>query len=166
MAKVSQREGVFMAVMAFCSDNGISFDQGKEAFQPTSDGRKTIVEMVTNAMAAGEIELSEEARAKYDTPAKLKSYCNGLVSNWLRKDKRLNGGVKYEAKNPGSRAGSGDEVIRELRKLLKITKDESHRAAIEAEIDKRLEVIRAEKGTTVTIDVEKLPEELRYLVNA
>jgi len=122
---------------------------------------------VTTAMAAGEIELKEDARKKYDTESKLRSYCDGLVSNWLRKDDRLNGGEKYEPKNPGSRAGSGDEVVRELRKLKKITADETHLTAIDAEIEKRLAAIKASKAKDVEIDVEKLPEELRHLaVNA
>lgn len=36
---------------------------------------------------------------------KLLLYISGLVSNWLRKDKRLNGQRNYQPRRPGSRTG-------------------------------------------------------------
>lgn len=162
---VTQKEGVYNATEAFCSEAGIHFEDGMK-FEPTKEQRSTIVEMVAHAMDAGEIVLSEAARAKYDDLAKLKSYCNGLVSNWLRKDTRLNGGETYEIKNPGSRAGSGDQVIRELRKLKKTLSDEAQIAAVEKEINTRLAKIQASKTKSVEINADLIPEELRDLVNS
>jgi len=58
--------------------------------------------------------------------AKLRSYCSGLQSNWLRKDTRLNGGVKYVAKNPGSRAGSTDpKALADAIRATNITDNEA-----------------------------------------
>lgn len=94
------------------------------------------------------------------TDEELAKYVPGLVNNWLRKDKRLNGGVKYETKRPGSRTGSGDEQLKAMKQLLSITTDPDARSAIELEMKNRLEVIKPKP----TVDVSKLPESLRHLV--
>src|SRR5574343_1537104 len=60
--------------------------------------------------------------------ASLMKYIPGLINNHVRKDMRLNGGVKYTPKNPGSRSGSGDESVKAMRALLAITTDEAARA--------------------------------------
>lgn len=39
---------------------------------------------------------------------KLQMYISGLVSNWLRKDKRLNGQKNYVPRRPGSRSMPAD----------------------------------------------------------
>jgi hypothetical protein len=87
---------------------------------------------------------------------------SGLQSNWLRKDKRLNGGVKYQAQNPGSRVGSTDPQVKALRALIKTQSDEIKIAEIQSFIDKRLAEIKPNKS--VTIDVNALPAELQHLV--
>ena len=161
---ITQKQGVYNAIVAFCGDHDIHFEDGME-FKPTKDQRSTIVEMVATAIEAGEVELSAVAREKYAEFSKLKSYCNGLVSNWLRKDTRLNGDVKYEIKNPGSRAGSGDEVIKELRKLLKTLSDTDQRATVQGEIDSRLTALKMKKNESIQINADLIPEELRSLVN-
>lgn len=162
--RVNQKEGVFNAVSAFCAENDIEL-RSDEAFKPTKEQRKTITHMVAVAMHAGEIELSEAASNKYNSLELKEKYCSGLVSNWLRKDERLNGGVEYEIKNPGSRAGNGDEVVRELRKLRKTLTDADQKAEVDAEIDKRLEAIKAKKAQSVEINEELIPEELHGLIN-
>ena len=160
----TQRQGTYDAIVAFCSENSIKFEDGME-FIPTKEQRSSIVLMVATAMEAGEIDLSDDAKKKYDDLPKLKTYCNGLVSNWLRKDPRLNANVKYEIKNPGSRAGSGDPVIKELRKLKKtLTAGSEELTAVEEEINKRVATVQASKAKSVTIDVDQIPKELRHLV--
>lgn len=161
---MNQKDGVYSAVVAFCEENNIDFQDGNK-FDPSKEQRKEIVSMVASAMEAGEVDLSDSARAKHSTPEKLHSYCNGLVSNWLRKDKRLNGGVKYEIQNPGSRAGAGDDVVKELRKLkATFPQGSEQRDAIDQEIEKRLEKIRAEKAKSVEINTDLIPEELQHLI--
>ena len=112
------------------------------------------------------MEFSESAQAKYDTEAKIKTYTNGLVSNWLRKDTRLNGGVKHQIKNPGSRAGSGDEVIKNLKRLASTLSNPEQLAAVQAEIDKRLAQLKAEKAKNVEIDMSLIPVDLQHLINS
>ena len=74
---------------------------------------------------------SEKGKLKNNTEKLMKSYVSGLVNNWIRKYKPFNQGVKYEIKNPGSRKGSGDEQVREMRKLLKTISDVKTRELIE-----------------------------------
>lgn len=156
---MNQKEGVFSAVCAV-----LESDEFGAAVELTSEQRATVIEIVTAGLLDGEISMTTDARAKHDDEAKMKGYTNGLVSNWLRKDKRLNGNTIYEIKNPGSRTGAGDTVIRELRKLLKtVTGD--HKDAVQREIDKQLAKIQAEKAKTVTINIDQIPKELRHLVN-
>lgn len=91
----------------------------------------------------------------------MKDYISGLVNNWIRKAPEFNGSTKYQAKNPGSRQGSQDEMIKELKKLLTIVEPEN-KAAIQEAIDQRLATIKPTK--VVTINVAALPEHLRSLV--
>lgn len=156
---VSQKNGVFNAVCEVLGAN--SFDAAVEL---SADQKKAVIEMVTTGLVSGEITFSDEARAKYDTEEKVrKEYTGGLVNNWLRKDTRLNGGEKYEAKNPGSRAGSSDPVIKELRKLRSTLTDPTQIAAVDGEIETRMAKLQAEKVKKVEINVDLLPEDLRHL---
>jgi hypothetical protein len=79
----------------------------------------------------------------------------------LKKDPRLNGDVKYVAKNPGSRAGQGDSTLKELKKLMTIVSDADQRVAIEAAIETRKSEIATEKAKTVTLDLTKIPDDLK-----
>lgn len=156
---VNQKQGVYAAVVAFCEEHKIAFEDGMK-LELKKEQRATVVEMVTKAMSEGEIELSPEARAKHNTPQKIKTYCNGLVSNWLRKDKRLNGGEVYQIKNPGSRAGQGDEILKNLKLLHKQLDDDEQKAAVQVEIDKRTEELQKEKIKNVAPDYSHIPAEL------
>lgn len=160
---LNQKESVFSAVEVVLNEAGRQVDG---AVTLSKEERSQVVSMVTESITSGETEFSDAAKAKYDTPEKVRSYVVGLVNNWLRKDKRLNGGVKYQAKNPGSRAGSTDPVIKELRKLLSTLTEEDQKAAVQAEIDARLAEIQATKQAAKKeeINLDHIPEHLRALV--
>jgi hypothetical protein len=157
---VNQKQGVYDAVVAFCEENDIHFEDGMK-LELTKEQRSTVVEMVTQALIAGEIDFSDVAREKHDTEQKKRTYCNGLVSNWLRKDKRLNGNTTYEIKNPGSRAGQGDEQLKNLKLLYKTIDDEDQKATVQEAIDKRVEELKTEKLGKVEIDYNAIPESLK-----
>jgi hypothetical protein len=95
------------------------------------------------------------------TDAELKTYISGLTSNWVRKDKRLNGDVAYIAKAPGSRAGSGDLQLKAMRTLQSQLTNPSDKAEVQAHIDARVKEISATKIKKVVIDASVLPEALR-----
>lgn len=158
----SQKQSVFVAV---CQTLNLELGfSGK--VELTKEQRKQVIEMVTDSIQAGETEFSAEAKVKYATRDDVKGYVNGMVSNWLRKDLRLNGGEKYETKNPGSRAGSGDEVLKNLKALKATLTDDAHKKAVDEEIAKRTAELAAAKAKTVTINLDKIPESLRHLIKA
>jgi hypothetical protein len=149
MTKITQKEAVYQAVTNVCGTQD-------EAYAPTKEQRASVNQILVEGFKNGSIELDRT----YDDQA-LRAYVSGLQSNWLRKDKRLNGNVAYVAKNPGSRTGSGDTSIKAMRALLATKTDASERAEIQSFIDKRLSEIKPAK--TVTIDVDSLPEALKHL---
>jgi hypothetical protein len=149
----SQRQSVFNAVI-----NVMGEIDG--AYTPEKSERESIIDIVTESILEGETTFSEEAHVKYDSPTKVKSYVNGLVSNWLRKDTRLNGGSKYVPKNPGSRTGMQDSTVKALRQLLKTGLSEDQSSRVQEELEARLAVIRAEKAKDIEIDFDALPEGL------
>jgi len=155
---LNQKESVFQAVLSTIGE----FD-GPVSL--TKEQRSEVVDVVTQSILSGDTEFSDAAKAKYDTEQKTRTYVIGLVNNWLRKDTRLNGGTKYEAKNPGSRAGSGDPVIRELKKLLSLADAESQEA-IQAEIDARLAEVKSQKMVQAkkVVNSDLIPEHLKHLV--
>lgn len=159
---MKQREAVYKATAEAIEgfEDGMNVNEILDA-----TARAEIISVVTGWFTAGEVDLSDSARAKYDTEEKIKGYVGGLVSNWHRKDTRLNGGVAYTPKNPGSRAGQGDAQIKELRKLLSMHKGTKQEAEIQRFIDARLTQLKADKVKTVEIDTDLLPEELQDLAS-
>jgi hypothetical protein len=145
---ITQGEAVYQAVVSVCGEQ-----DGK--YEPTKEQLTAIHESVL-AMFQGGLTV----HSKNPTVEQLNKYIPGLVNNWLRKDQRLNGGTTYVPKNPGSRSGSGDEAIKAMKTLLSITSDEDAKQAIQLEIDKRLSELKPK----ATVDVSKLPESLRHLV--
>jgi len=166
MGKLNQRESVYVATMNVLAENNINFDDGQEMAAGelvTKDMRKSIMSIVTQSIIAGETEFSSEARAKYDTEEKVRGYVSGLINNWFRKDKRLNGNVKYETKAPGSRAGAGDEQLKAL-KTLRATKegDAEALAVIDAAIESRKAELGKAKVVTLTDEqIAALPANVR-----
>lgn len=149
MGKMNQKEAVFQAV---CNVTGHTGDGKVEI---SKEQRAQVNAILFEGFKAGKIELDREY-----TDSDLKGYVSGLQSNWLRKDKRLNGGIKYEAKNPGSRAGSGDPMIQNLKKLLSTLTTESDKAEVQGYIDARQAEINATKQAA-TVDFSALPADLQ-----
>lgn len=131
----------------------------------TTEIKKAMRSALFESFRAGEVTFGAGDNKLADD-VYLSKYVSGLLDNWVRKDPDFNanfGGGKYETKNPGSRAGSQDESIREMRKLLKSTElSTQDRAEIEKAINDRLTEIKPE--SVVTINVDAIPEHLRKFV--
>lgn len=156
MVKQSQKEAVYSAVMNVLSENGVQTESGTNVGNlMTRELRSQVNEILVQGFSSGSIELDRTF-----TDSELRAYVSGLQSNWLRKDKRLNGGVAYVAKNPGSRAGSGDAQLKALRALLSTLTDSDERAEVQQHIDARVAEISANKKTSTKIDFSILPAEL------
>ena len=122
----------------------------------SKDDKAKVKAILVEGFKNEEIELKNEQD-------NLDKYANGLISNWIRKDKRFNGNVDYKAQNPGSRAGQGDAQVKNLRLLLKTDHiDDAARVEIEAAIKTRLAEIKPNNAPTIVVDA--LPEEFRHLV--
>jgi hypothetical protein len=161
---LSQKEAVFTAVKSLFAQSSKTFKDGSKV-DLSKEERATVTQMVVAGIEAGDVVFSDEAKIKYDTSDKIKSYVAGMVGNWLTKDTRLNGGEKYSAKNPGSRAGQGDDVIKALRTLRSTLTDESQIAAVDSEIEKRKETISTSKTKKVEVNFDALPADLLSKLN-
>lgn len=157
----NQKEAVFNAVTSVLKEHKVRVSEGQNVSQfMTREMRAQVNAILINGFKKGEIKLDTE----FDSESELKSYVSGLQSNWLRKDKRLNGGVAYEPKNPGTRTGSSDPAIREMRKLLEQVTSKSDRDQILKAIDARLaEISEAKKPAAKKVDISVLPQHLHRL---
>ena len=163
MAKYSQKEAIYAAITVFMQENDRRFDDGDKV-ELSAEDRKTIVTMIVAAIDVGDMGFSPEAITKHDTPEKIRNYSTGLLSNWMRKDSRLNGGMKHSIKNPGSRVGQDDEIIKSLKSLRKVLISKKEIDGVDAEIALRTEQLRTEKLKSVNINVGDIPAHLLHLM--
>jgi hypothetical protein len=145
---MNQKEAVYSAI------TGMFDVSGDGAVELTREQKHEVIAVLMTGFEAGKISYAGEV----PTGKALRNYCSGLLNNWLRKDTRLNGGSKYEAKNPGSRRGSSDPQVQALRKLQSVQTDPSKIAEIQMYIDKRLAEIAPQPEP---INVDALPADLR-----
>jgi hypothetical protein len=139
---VNQKEATYAAICA------VTGHTGEGMLEISKEQRAQVNMILFEGFRAGKIQLDREF-----TDQELKSYVSGLQSNWIRKDKRLNGGVQYTAKSPGSRAGSGDPSLKALRALMTtLTKDED-KTEVQGYIDARVAELNVAKAPTIDYSV-------------
>ena len=156
MNKISQKCAVYAAVINVLKENNIMFEDGMDAkVLLSTDMRKSVSNILMTGFTQKTISLES------DQGDKLKSYVSGLISNHLRKDVRLNGGGKYETKNPGSRSGSTDPELKNLMALMTTLSDGPDREEVAGYIKARKVQLETDKTKSVTIDYSKLPEALK-----
>jgi len=156
MSKQTQKEAVYSAVMNVLAENNITVSEGDNiSSMMTRELRLQVNQILVEGFSAGNIALDKSFNA-----SELRAYVSGLQSNWLRKDTRLNGGVSYAAKNPGSRKGSSDPQLKALRALLSTLTDPSEIAEVQGHIDNRTAEISQTNKMNTTIDYSVLPPEL------
>ena len=163
--KVNQKQATVKAIMYVLEENGVEYEQFGETpvKDVLNDSMKAEVrDILFEEFKDGMIEYKASFQPKVDSDSELKKYISGLVNNWIRKAKEFNGNTTYKAKNPSSRAGSGDAKVKEMKKLLSVTTDATAREMIEQAIETRIAELKAEKNE-VEIDINNLPEELRHL---
>ena len=146
--KMTQKEAVFQAI---CNVTGF---KGDGILSISKEQRAQVNAILFEGFRSQTIELDREY-----SDSDLKSYVSGLQSNWIRKDKRLNGGTQYVAKNPGSRAGSTDPQLKAMRALLSTLESESDRAEVQAAINAKVAEITVAKQAK-TVDFSALPADL------
>ncbi len=124
----------------------------------TKELRAQVNEILFESFRSGTVVLDSEKSDK-----ELKQYVSGLQTNWLCKDKRLNGSVVYMVKKPGSRTGGSDPQIKALRALKANATDENEIAEIDSYIAERINTLTADKKVSKAkpIDMSSLPAELQ-----
>lgn len=161
--KVNQRTACVNTILSVLEDNGVSYELNGEicVSEVLTDPMKSNVrEILFTSFRSGNVEYKASFQAKVNDDSELKKYISGLLNNWIRKAKEFNNGQAYKAKNPGSRAGSQDSKVKEMRKLLSVTTDANAKVLIETAIAERVATIKA-KTNTVEIDYNLISPELR-----
>ena len=156
---MNQRDATCNALISVLADRGVNYEEnGPTPISEvlTSDDKTKVRAMLFTAFRSGKIDFKSPEKLSDDKY--LKDYISGLVNNWIRKAPEFNCDTVYHAKNPGSRQGSGDEMIKEMKKLLSVTTDAEAKQVIAEAIARRQAEI---KPTTVTVNVDVLPAELR-----
>lgn len=164
----NQRTACVNAIISTLSERGVDYQLNGETTISevlTDQDKVTVREILFTAFRQGDVEYKASFQAKVNDDSELKKYISGLTNNWIRKAKEFNNGQAYVAKNPGSRTGSQDSKVKEMRKLLSVTTDPQAKTMIESAISERVAYLKAEKNQ-VEIDVNNLPEALRHLVQA
>lgn len=168
MAK-NQREATFEAITTVLSNSNVNFTSGNNVKSVlTSEHKKQVRQILMNGFKSGSIECTPDfAKTKLTSDTELSKYCSGLISNWVKKDNRLNGNVKYQVgvtSNPSLRGANSDSQVKELKKLLKATAGTDAEKEVTEALNARLEQVKATKSTKLSIDVEVVPENLKHLV--
>lgn len=155
--KFNQKEAVYEAVKQVFGGT-VEFESGMDISSIiNSEQRKFAVDALVQGFKDGEIVLFTE----FPSEQALRTYCTGLLSNWLRKDTRLNGGGKYAPKHPGRGRAPADAQIKALQALMAQVKDPTEKKEIQQYIDARRTEIGAQASVIKNVDIEALPPGLR-----
>jgi hypothetical protein len=158
---MSQKDAVYQAITNAFKEADIDFESGTDVAYDLMDKniRLEVMNTLIGQFRTGAIKLE-----KNFGDDKLKNYVGTLINNWMKKDTRLNGDATFSIKNPGSRVGQTDPLIKELRKMLKATKGTQAEAEVKIQIRKRQEALRDDMIKNININVTILPPELRAFV--
>lgn len=144
---MNQKEATYAAVINVTGFNG------EGVCAPTKEERAQISAILIEGFSSNQISIERVFSA-----TELKSYVSGLLSNWLRKDTRLNGDVKYQAKNPGSRQGSSDPQLKALMTLFSTLTEDAEKTEVMTYITARKAELNVPK--VKEIDYSVLPADL------
>lgn len=130
---VTQKDAVFSAISSVLKDAGLSFTPGVTNANAilTKDLRYKVNEILIGQFLNKEIDMTDDVLERMNKLDDLKIYVSSLVSNWLRKDNRLNTNISSNKTN-------NDPQIKAMRHLMNAQQDEKKRAEIQSFIDKRI----------------------------
>lgn len=160
--QVTQSDAVYASVVETLAENDITFETGMRVQDfLNKEIRATIKAKVLTMFSNGLVRFSDQAKLQ-DTKY-MSSYVSGLITNWTNKDRRLNGGTKYQAKNPGSRPGDATlKAMLAVQARFEVGSEEYEE--IQKAIEDKTSEISSKKKTTSKLDLSSLPEELQHLV--
>lgn len=167
---MKQREAVYQVTTEVLASKGIEFMPGVTDVRDlvTPELRSEITHRIVTMFQKDEVEFksTESNQEKLNDAKKLRSYVTGLITNWFNKDTNLNGGAKYQAKNPGTK--SQDPQLRELRVLkkhLEAKGDTDGLARVDEAINAHIAILRKKKASASTpeVNADNLPDFLKDL---
>ncbi|CAB4125367.1 hypothetical protein UFOVP53_120 [uncultured Caudovirales phage] len=169
MEFVSQKDSVVNEVKAILGSNFSSSVSVRD--QLTDDQLDIIKNNVFQGIINGSISYTKELSDEKE----VFKYASGMVSNYLRKAKELNGGVTYVPS--ATTSGSRDAQLSELNKLLKsYTEGSDEFNQISEAVEARKAAITLEKTSTIkekkkskefeSINMDALPEGLKNLASS
>ena len=134
---MTQKDAVYEAIVSVLNSDGISFTSGATDVNSllTRELRARIAALIVLNFQNGLIELSDDAKQTLSDSAKLRTYVSGLISNWVRKDSRLNAGLPKIQKTVNRT--SNDPQLKAMRHLLNVQTDPDKCVEIQKFIDKR-----------------------------
>lgn len=156
---MKQKDAAISTILNVLADRGVVYEMNGNVNMKdllTSEDKTKIYDEMCAMYVRGEYEITT-------TPAgpALRKYVTGLISNWVTKYDGFNQGVKHTIKNPGSRAGAGNEAIKNLKILLEKVRGTANEATVQEAIDKAM--FELKPTVTKEINVSLLPEHLRAL---
>jgi hypothetical protein len=167
---LNQREATFQAITTVLSNSGVNFTSGEDAKSVlTSEHKKKVRDILVSGLKDGSITSTQEFMSKMSTDADLSKYTSGLISNWIKKDTRLNGNKKHQSSGGNSssnRVGNSDSQVKELKKLLKATVGTDSEQEVAEALNARINELKVNKTSRAksSISVESIPENLQHLV--
>lgn len=140
---MTQKDAVFSAVTQILASNNVSFQSGSTDVSTllTRELRAQINTRLETDFRSGSVEMSDDAKSKLNDTAELRAYISGLVSNWVRKDPRLNGGTTVATTSTttvSAKTLRNDAQLKALRAFLSAQVDPLRRQEIQGYIDQRI----------------------------
>lgn len=152
-----QIDAVIEAVMKVKPDFQQYKDKGADVI--VNELRKQVCNILTQGILNGAISYDKDHTDKKSVI----KYVPGMVSNWLRRSRALNGDSSSIIQNPGSRIGAGDEQLKALRELSKTQIEPEILTEIDKYIKIRINQLKTDKAIVKQkdINVDALPSYLR-----
>jgi len=165
---MSQKAAYYNTITSVLKENKVKFEENKTVVKDvlTKEMRDQVIGIIMTGFKAGKIPLKDTPanREKLADEAKLKEYTISTLNNWLLKDERFNGGVQHKIKNPGSRAGQGDRIVKNFQALqAQFPADSEQHRLLQTKIDARKQEVAAEKAkkSQREVDLSLIPEDLK-----
>ena len=135
---LSQKDAVYQATMAVLKRNNVEFKDGQNVRDAIKDNlrlRSEIRNLVFQGLRTGKVAFGGSEDERDDRT--LRTYATGLISNWFRKDRRLNGGGRYipATTREDRHVSAGERKIRQLQAAVDVTDDKDLKKRLEEAID-------------------------------
>jgi len=94
---MTQKEAIFNAITSILDEHDIEFEPKIVSVNRylDEDKKAEIVELVVKGFTNYAIDISEEAEWMLQDKVALREFTINLLSYWIRRDPRLNGGIYY-----------------------------------------------------------------------